>query len=73
MNNEFEVKCVSCDGKGGWKELQEDGGWCACYSCNGSDFVPTSLGARVLELVRHNSKVDITAELRLSGPRLVTV
>jgi len=47
MNQEFlkdvllEVECWNCEGDG-------------CEDCNQSGFLPTDLGRKVLELVKHN-------------------
>ena len=63
----LEIRCETCKGEGGYGDVEADGGWASCFDCSGSGYRPTLTGARILELVRHNSKVDITAELRVSG------
>ena len=48
----LEVDCPVCDGEG---ELQDsDGSTCTC--CGGAGFVPTTIGERILALIRHNLK-----------------
>ena len=56
-----------CRGRGGYADIEDDNGWAECLSCGGSGYKPTELGARILELVRHNSKLKVSAELRVSG------
>ena len=34
-----------------------------CHRCHGCGFVPTEMGARILRLIRHNTR--ISAELRV--------
>ena len=62
----LENKCDHCNGNGFFGsrngEDRED-----CHKCGGSGFVPTSIGARILELVRHNSKLKVIAELTVSS------
>ena len=63
---ELETKCDYCEGRGVF--TSDFGGKPdACHECQGSGFLPTQFGARILELVRHNSRVEISAELRVSG------
>ena len=38
-----------------------------CAACNGSGLVPTSIGARILDLLRHNSRVTLSAALEVSS------
>ena len=63
----LETKCETCFGRGGYGDVEEERGWAECLSCNGSGYKPTSIGARILELVRHNSRVSVSAEFRVSG------
>lgn len=64
----LEQKCPDCKGKGNTYNVEED---CVldCKICNGSGFVPTTIGARILDLIRHNSRVTVSAELRVSSAR----
>ena len=64
---DLETKCKDCNGRG-WFTADE-GGRDDCAACGGSGFVPTAIGARVLDLVRHNSRVNVSAELRVSSGR----
>jgi DnaJ-class molecular chaperone len=63
----LEMLCETCKGEGGYGDVEAEGGWANCFDCSGSGYRPTPVGAKILELVRHNSKVDITAELHVSG------
>jgi len=64
---DLEKMCASCKGTGWCESIKEDdGGWGTCSDCAGTGFIPTEIGARILELVRHNSRVNITAEFRVS-------
>ena len=57
MNAEnLETKCAHCDGRGKRTDASLDDDY-DCEKCNGSGFVPTRFGMRVLELVRHNTRV----------------
>ena len=68
MNAEpLETKCENCAGSGFIYEREEVSGKSECEDCNGSGFVPTSIGARILDLIRHNSRVTVSAELRVSS------
>lgn len=69
MNNELtELECVCsvCNGNKGSHTGEEESGWSDCYNCNGSGYVPTEAGKRILDLMRHNSRVKVTAELCLA-------
>ena len=68
LNLPLEKKCRQCGGKGVEDDLEAN---CIadCPYCNGSGFVPTSLGIRVLELIRHNSRVKVSAEFQVSSAR----
>lgn len=63
----LETVCPRCNGEKGYGDIEADNGWADCPTCNGTGYRPTQIGARILELVRHNSRVNITAELRVSG------
>ena len=72
MKDEFtdlETKCPYCNGKGGAhdRDSEREDGWLDCFNCKGSGFVPTEAGVRILALIRHNSRVKISAELTVSG------
>lgn len=64
---QLESKCPECNGSGGkfWRGEEEE--WRECAKCHGSGYVPTQIGARILELVRHNSRLTVSAELRVAG------
>lgn len=62
--SELEIKCPSCDGRGSFAEGEEPS---ICPRCEGSGFVPTPAGERILALVRHHSK--ISAKLRIFSAR----
>lgn len=61
----LEELCPICKGRGGYADIEDDNGWAACGKCNGSGYVPTAIGVQILELVRHNSRLNVTAELRV--------
>ena len=67
MTDVLEITCTHCQGRGGFADDVLEGKTETCHECGGSGFVPTSLGARILELVRPNSRVTVSAELRVSG------
>lgn len=62
---DLETVCPVCNGDKGRHTGEEISGWAECWNCEGSGFIPTSLGVKILELVRHNSKVEISGELRV--------
>ena len=62
---DLETICHVCNGDKGRHTGEEESGWAECWYCEGSGFVPTPLGSRILELVRHNSKVEISGQLRV--------
>lgn len=64
---ELEAECPKCKGRGGYADIEEDGGRYVCAQCNGSGLIPTPIGARILELVRHNSRLNISADLLISS------
>ena len=47
----LEVVCPKCSGKGGRDDYE---GWITCRPCKGIGFIPTEVGAAVLDIVRHN-------------------
>ncbi len=61
---ELEAVCARCEGKGGEAEMYGTG-WCNCLDCDGTGYLPTPLGQRILALVRHNSRLKIRAELEM--------
>ena len=62
----LEVKCPSCNGTKSCYDSETDS-FLDCKECGGSGFKPTAIGKQILTLIRHNSKVNITAELYVSG------
>ncbi len=66
---QLEVTCDQCKGRGGYHDIEEDSGWAECPYCGGSGFKPTLIGTKILELIRHNSKVTVKAELSVSSAR----
>lgn len=66
---QLETPCADCDGRGCFADVEEDDGVRACQKCNGSGFVPTQMGARILDLIRHNSRVKISAAFEVSAAR----
>lgn len=50
---ELEVKCNSCDGVGRWKE-EGSGRARVCGRCDGSGYIMTEFGEKILVLIRHN-------------------
>lgn len=62
----LETQCTACGGASQYY-CSEDDCFKACEKCNGSGFVPTDFGKRVLSLVRHNAKVSFNAELCVAG------
>jgi DnaJ-class molecular chaperone len=65
----LETVCDGCNGRGGYTDRECENDWAHCPYCGGSGFKPTPIGARILELIRHNSKVKVTAELSVSSVR----
>ncbi len=49
----LEFPCTYCTARGGWR-VEGSGTWHRCTMCNGSGFIPTDFGSRVLDLLRHN-------------------
>ncbi len=51
----LEELCPNCDGGGGWwvngTAVEH---WTDCDRCNASGYVPTIIGGKVLDLIRHN-------------------
>ena len=66
---QLETVCPDCNGKGGYRDVEEETGWAECLGCGGSGFQPTPMGARILDLVRHNSRVQVSAEFCVSSMR----
>ena len=63
MNDEIpnlEDKCQECNGSRGNHDPEH--GWIDCYKCNGAGFIPTEAGARIIALIRHNSRMKISAQ-----------
>ena len=61
----LEESCSVCGGKKHVYNAELDG-FLDCISCNGSGFSPTEEGRRVLLLLRHNTRVTVSAELCVS-------
>ncbi len=57
---DLETQCEWCEGRGVFFEGCEK---MDCHRCHGCGFVPTEMGARILRLIRHNTR--ISAELRV--------
>jgi hypothetical protein len=54
---DLESACQQCQGHGGWSsEGEVVTTWRRCGNCNGSGYVPTEYGRRILALIRHNFK-----------------
>jgi DnaJ-class molecular chaperone len=66
---ELEMVCQRCGGTGQRAEVGSDDGYVDCFDCHGTGYKPTPIGVRILELVRHNSRVSVTAELRVPSAR----
>lgn len=66
MSEDLETKCATCDGRKHVYDSETDS-FNECRLCNGSGLTPTRFGARILDLVRHNSRVS--AELQISCAR----
>ena len=64
---ELETPCLRCQGRGKRTDIESEEGFSECLECGGSGFKPTPIGARILELIRHNSRVKISAELQVSS------
>jgi len=65
---ELETICQRCSGKGAFGARGGDD-YEECFFCCGSGFIPTEMGARVLSLIRHNARLNVSAELALSSDR----
>ena len=57
----LETTCTRCEGTGGETER---GVWQNCYECNGSGYVPTELGQKIVALMRHNIKPTLSHSSR---------
>ena len=63
----LEIVCPECQGHGKFPDETESSGFLKCLDCNGVGYIPTALGARILALVRHNTRLTVNAELRVAG------
>ena len=52
---ELERECADCRGKGG---RISSGEWYDCPFCHGAGFHPTAFGKQVLNLIRHNLRIE---------------
>lgn len=66
---DLEVSCALCNGRGWHIYVENEEDRTPCYKCNGSGFVPTEAGVRILSLIRHNARLTVSAELDVSGAR----
>lgn len=64
---ELEIICERCHGKGVRYYGDDDGEGQKCSACSGYGYVPTEAGVRILSLVRHNSRLSLSAELCVAG------
>jgi hypothetical protein len=48
---DLETPCNACDGEG---QYRKEGEWRRCRRCDGAGYIPTDLGIKVLDLMRHN-------------------
>lgn len=65
---ELEVKCEACNGSGSTYQPEADQ-YDDCSKCNGSGFMPTAIGARILTLLRHQCRVTVTSEFSVPAVR----
>lgn len=63
----LEMKCPDCSGSGKFNDSELKDGEDDCCKCNGSGFVPTPDGKQILELLKHQSRVVINAQLCLGA------
>lgn len=61
----LEIQCNECDGRGG------DGAGEECLACDGTGYIPTELGEKILSLIRHNltGRVSVLRSNRLPPGR----
>lgn len=66
---ELEVPCSFCEGKKFFfdETVEHNDGMVPCCKCNGSGFVPTVFGVKVLSLVQHNARLAVRPELVFSS------
>jgi len=62
---DFEIMCPKCNGRGWMLDIEQDEGKSACDNCEGAGYTPTEIGVRILKLIRHNSRVNITADFHV--------
>ena len=61
----LEEICTACQGQGGRNNPET--GWSDCYKCEGAGFIPTVLGERILNLMRHNSRALVSSAMHVSA------
>lgn len=64
---QLETVCPECRGEKGYGDNEEPNGWVECRKCRGAGLIPTETGMKILNLVRHNSRVKLKAELCVAG------
>jgi DnaJ-class molecular chaperone len=59
-HNRLETMCRNCNGTG---DVSPFGHLEDCVKCSGTGYVPTDLGAKILDLVRHNLRSILLEKL----------
>lgn len=54
---ELETVCPECEGDNDYN-ANAYGPWRPCGSCGGAGYIPTDLGAKIIDLIRHNIRSD---------------
>ncbi len=55
MSERLEIRCDICNGRGSFVNGLQ--GEIRCDVCKGAGYLPTQLGAKILDLVRHNLRL----------------
>lgn len=63
----LEEPCDFCRSLGWLTEVDSDSGKVSCFKCEGTGFIPTTTGLRILALVQHNSRLSVAATVRYLG------